>query len=355
MYPNCAAKRLDPQRTILAGFLEMEDIPLPVLSQQILDPEALTAAVRNANLQTCQLSGRPLPSMIARVMCEKVCLDFASLGPAMLFSGAMPQGCYTLIFVTECPQKGRSFNFATEHTDGYMGFFPPGGMVDAYTPEGYANATLTVPSAVFLAAVERSFPEIPERILSRGGGMRIGVAEQARLRGLLRAVTEGIEDRSGVLLGAAARRHLESDLLDAFLTALRSGSESLVPVPGPRVEGRLRRLKQARDYLTEHLHQPFELADLCGELTMSRRGVELLFRDCLGIGPNAFLRHQRLHGVRRALQNAPKAAGVVKQTAFAWGFWHMGHFAREYRSLFGESPVATLSRQAMWVSRFATD
>ena len=169
----------------------MEGMP-PLVTQQVLDPEALAAAIRNANFEPCQISVRPSPSRIARVMCETVCLDYATLGPAMLFSGAMPMDFYTLVFVTECPQKGRSFNFATEHTDGYMGFFPPGGMLDAYTPEGYANATLTVPSAVFLAAVERSFPEISGRILSHGGGMRIGVAEQARLRGLLRAVTEGM-------------------------------------------------------------------------------------------------------------------------------------------------------------------
>ena len=128
---------------------------MPVVSQQILDPEALAAAIRNANFQPCQLSVRPSPSMLARVMCQGVCLDFASLGPAMLFSGSMPQDCYSLVFVTECPENGHSFNFAVEHTAGYMGFFPPGGMLDAYTPEGYANATLTVPAALFLAAVER--------------------------------------------------------------------------------------------------------------------------------------------------------------------------------------------------------
>ena len=131
----------------------MEGGSPPVVSQQILDPEALATAVRSANLDICQLSRRPLPSMIGRVMCQRVCLDFASLGPAMALSGSMPQECYTLVFVTECPEKGRAFNFAAEHTDGYMGYFPPGEVLDAYTPEGYSNATLTVPADIFRAAV----------------------------------------------------------------------------------------------------------------------------------------------------------------------------------------------------------
>ena len=323
----------------------MEELPAPVVSQQILDPEALVAAVRNADFVPCQLSLRPSPSMIARVICQRVCLDFASLGPAMLFSGSMPQDCYTLVFVTECPGKGRSFNFAAEHTDGYMGFFPPGGMLDAYTPEGYANATLTVPAAVFLAAVERSFPEIPEGVLKRGAGMRIGMEEQARLRGLLSGVMVGIMDPAGPLAGDAARKHLERELLETFLAALRAGCGSLVPSPGRRVEARLRRLRQARDYVADHLHKPIRLEDLCGALGLSRRGVELLFQDSLGIGPSAFLRHQRLHGVRRTLLTNASAPGAVKESALAWGFWHMGHFSREYRALFGESPSMTLSRQ----------
>lgn len=321
----------------------MEGLP-PVISQQVLDPEALAAAIRNANFQPCQLSVRPSPSRLARVMCQSICLDFASLGPAMLFSGTMPKDVYTLVFVTECPEKGRSFNFAVEHNDGYMGFFPPGGMLDAYTPEGYANATLTVPSAVFLAAVERSFPEIPEGVLTRGAGMRIGAMEQARLRGLLSAVMAGIEDPAEPLAGDAARNHLEPDLLEAFLSALRDGCGSLVPSPGLRIEGRLRRLRQARDYVSGRLHLPVCVTDLCGELSLSRRGVELLFQASLGIGPGAFIRHQRLHGVRRALRAAAPVAGVVKESALQWGFWHMGHFSREYRSLFGESPSETLVR-----------
>ena len=316
----------------------------PIVSQQILDPEALATAVRSASLDICQLSRRPLPSRIGRVMCQRVCLDFAALGPAMALSGSMPQDCYTLVFVTECPEKGRAFNFATEHTDGYMGFFPPGAVLDAYTPEGYANATLTVPAVIFLAAVEHLYPEIPEGVLRRGACMRIGAAEQTRLRGLLSTVRAGMEDRAKPLAACEVRKPLEDALLDVFLTALRSGCGSVAPDPGGRVEGRLRRLRQARDYLADHVHQPVHLEDLCSVLGMSRRGVEVLFQDSLGIGPSAFLRHQRLHGVRRALLATTGSHGIVKETALQWGFWHMGHFSREYRALFGEKPSMTLAR-----------
>lgn len=321
----------------------MEEVP-QVVSHVILDPEALAEAIHHAAFLPCQLSARPSQSRLTRVICPEVCLDFVSLGPAMLFSGNMPWDCYTLVFVTDCEQKGRSFNFGIEHNDGYMGFFEPGGVVDAYTPPGYANATLTVPAAIFESAVARLYPEIPDKVIMHGGAMRIGTAEQSRLRELLKRVMEEVDDSSQPLADEAVRRQLGIDLLDVFLPALSSGCGSLVPPPGLRVAGRLTRIKQARDFLTDHLHEPLSLDALCGEIGMSRRGVELLFHDSMGIGPNAFLRHQRLHGARRAFQSAQQESGTVKQIALSWGFWHMGHFAQDYRQLFGETPSATISR-----------
>lgn len=320
--------------------------PPPVVSMRVLAPEALSEAIHNATFQPCQLSAGASPSRLARVTCPTVCLDFVSLGASLLFKGTMPEGGYTLVFVTECERLGRALNFGVEHHGGYMGFFPPGSVLDAYTPQGYANATLTVPTTVFESAVERMFPEMPVAVLKHGGGMRIDAPDCARLCGLLKPVMEGIDDPRRPLAGEIERSRLEGDLLDAFMLALRGGCESLIQPPGLRIAKKLSRLKQARDFIADHLHEPLPLATLCAELGMSRRGVEMLFKESLGIGPNAFLRHQRLHGARRTLRAAPREAGVVKQAALAWGFWHMGHFAREYRALFGESPSATLASPA---------
>lgn len=313
---------------------------IPFGSHEVLNPEELTVAIRRASLEPCQLSRGPSPSRMARLMCPSACLDFAELGPAMLFTGVMPMDCYTLVFVTRCPETARSFNFATEHCDGYMGFFPPGGQLDAYTPQGYSNATLTVPAAEFHRALEKWFPEIPTSILKNGSGMRIGMAEQDRLRILLAAVMDGITDAGSPFLGLVARREVEQSLLDAFLCALRCGHP--VPLPKCRIAGRLKNLRQARDFIKESAHEPIQLEDVCNALGMSPRGVEVLFRNSLGIGPNAFIRHQRLHGVRRALLAADSEAGVVKELALQWGFWHMGHFSKNYRTLFGECPTSTL-------------
>ncbi|MGL5018144.1 MAG: helix-turn-helix transcriptional regulator [Luteolibacter sp.] len=289
------------------------------------------------------MSAKPLPSRLARLTGAHACLDFVEMGPAMLFTGVMPVDCYTLVFVTDCPVKGHSFNFATEHLDGYMGFFPPGGLLDAYTPQGYANATLTVPVAQFHQALARWFPEIPDTLLKQGAGMRIGAVEQRRLRLLLTTVLQGIRDPASPFSDGWARREMEEMLLECFLIALGSGAGGLVPPPNSRVAGRLKHLREARDFIKSSAQGPIRLEDVSAALGMSARGVEVLFRSSMGVGPTAYIRHQRLHAARRALLMVKTAPGIIKETALQCGFWHMGHFSKNYRQIFGESPVETLA------------
>lgn len=62
-----------------------------------------------------------------------------------------------------------------------------------------------------------------------------------------------------------------------------------------------------------------------------------------GIGPKRYLHIRRLDGARRELRSAPPEARVA-EIAGDWGFWHMGHFAADYRNQFGELPSQTLRR-----------
>jgi AraC-like DNA-binding protein len=64
------------------------------------------------------------------------------------------------------------------------------------------------------------------------------------------------------------------------------------------------------------------------------------------MGPKRYLLLRRLQLARRALREAAHDATTVTEVATRYGFWHFGRFAGEYRSLFGESPSATLHRQS---------
>jgi hypothetical protein len=48
--------------------------------------------------------------------------------------------------------------------------------------------------------------------------------------------------------------------------------------------------------------------------------------------------------VRQALESAGPEPPLVKTVALDHGFWHLGHFACDYRDLFGETPSETVAR-----------
>lgn len=85
---------------------------------------------------------------------------------------------------------------------------------------------------------------------------------------------------------------------------------------------------------------PLSIAELCGQLGVSRRTVQYAFQHVLNLNPVAYLRAVRLNHVRRAL----RAGESVTAAATKWGFLHLGNFAQDYRAMFGELPSETTRR-----------
>jgi AraC-like DNA-binding protein len=316
----------------------------PITRLEVSNPEDFVSAVKSAIFEPCLLERGAMTSVLARVVCPRVTLDFVRLGSSFLFTGVTSKDCHTLMFVLDCPVRGRSFNFGIDHHDGYMALFPPGGNVDALTPSGYSNATLSVPSDVFLREVESMVPEIPDHVIENGLGFRLGRTVQKNLRNLLMEVTSAISDPTMPLAGLPAKVELERRLLDGFLGSLIDGIGDAGRRLSCRPAGSQKRLREARTLLEASVHQPLHLDALCRELRMSRRGLEILFRRSLGTSPGRYLQAQRLNGVRRALIAADPSSTMVKQVALDWGFVHMGHFGQNYRAFFGETALSTLER-----------
>jgi AraC family ethanolamine operon transcriptional activator len=110
-----------------------------------------------------------------------------------------------------------------------------------------------------------------------------------------------------------------------------------------RPPARIELVKQVQRWTEEHPLEPISLEALCREMYVGRRTLIQGFREHLGMGPMAYFKLQRLHGVRRGLLEAQPGSATISGLAASWGFLNAGHFARDYRRLFGELPSATLS------------
>jgi len=97
------------------------------------------------------------------------------------------------------------------------------------------------------------------------------------------------------------------------------------------------------DYIEEHLADGITVRDVADATQTSRRTLENAFRSQFDMSPKSFINEQRLILVRRELLRVTPGQ-KVSDAANAWGYWHMGQFARDYRKLFSELPSETLRR-----------
>jgi AraC family transcriptional regulator, ethanolamine operon transcriptional activator len=101
-------------------------------------------------------------------------------------------------------------------------------------------------------------------------------------------------------------------------------------------------VQASRNMVEEQLQQPPAVSEMCSHLGVSRRTLQNAFQRVLGISPLSYLRAIRLGAARNAL----KTASSVTDAATALGFWHFGHFAKDYQAMFGELPSQTHRRYA---------
>lgn len=168
--------------------------------------------------------------------------------------------------------------------------------------------------------------------------------QAASLRGFLLTVLTSLRATPELLRHPAMRKGLEQAIHGSLIAAITPGEEQARS--GTPCRARQLVVDRAREYMRQHIEEPITVADLCTELQVSRRTLQYSFQDILNLNPVSFLRAMRLNGVRRDLKRADPNAAHVADIAARWGFWHLSHFAADYRAMFGELPSDTLRQSS---------
>jgi AraC-like DNA-binding protein len=103
-------------------------------------------------------------------------------------------------------------------------------------------------------------------------------------------------------------------------------------------------VRRAEQFMEEHARDAIVLADLIDVAGVSTRALQMGFRRFRDTTPMAYLRSIRLELARVELTKAGREGGSVASIANAFGFGHLGRFARDYEARFGELPSHTLYR-----------
>lgn len=208
------------------------------------------------------------------------------------------------------------------------------------SPDGQDQCKIDVSKVVFqhYAALAHRY-DLDEDFLQRN----MVVPAMERFVPLRNYLHQLFQARAGQIFGQTpqAAALLEQDLMPLLIDALPPTRQTKAPCPYRRAD----LVSTAKAYIMANLDQPLTLAQICQAVCTSQRSLQYGFQDMLGMGPMAFVKVQRLHGVRRSLLYADPMPETVASIAQQWGFLSLGHFSRDYKNLFGESPSQTLQRR----------
>ncbi|MEL7034806.1 MAG: helix-turn-helix domain-containing protein [Cyanobacteria bacterium J06592_8] len=141
---------------------------------------------------------------------------------------------------------------------------------------------------------------------------------------------------------------MQSLIVDDFYPLLIStlGKKVRKKQQKPKIYRRYPLVKKAEEITRSDPDKPLTLKQLCSELGTSSSALSYGFQDLFGMSPMAYIKTQRLNGVRRTLKKADPKTTMVIGVAQQWGFWSNGHLARDYKQMFGELPSETLKQSS---------
>jgi AraC family ethanolamine operon transcriptional activator len=137
-------------------------------------------------------------------------------------------------------------------------------------------------------------------------------------------------------------QEIEQDVVSTLSLALTNPTQPERSARGRR--NRLHCLQRARDFIEANLHSPLGLETLAQATGTSQRTLGIAFREILNVTVVQYIKNRRLIAINRLFIDSEYTATSVSALARKYGFNHMGHFAGNYRALFGESPSETLDK-----------
>jgi AraC-like DNA-binding protein len=108
-------------------------------------------------------------------------------------------------------------------------------------------------------------------------------------------------------------------------------------------------VRAVEEFIEANWDKPIDIEAMVAVAKVSARSLFRQFRKDRGYSPADFAKRVRLKRAREILEESNEDGASVIQVALKCGFQSPGRFARDYRTLFGELPSATLQRAEKWL------
>jgi AraC family ethanolamine operon transcriptional activator len=174
----------------------------------------------------------------------------------------------------------------------------------------------------------------------QNNALRLHPTSLRPLRAFYEEITHVFNTQTSLLMQLQMQSLIMEDFLPLLINTFGKGIQKKERILKPFRRYSL--VKKAEEISKSYRDKPLTLQKLCQELQTSRTALSYGFEEVFGISPMAYIKIQRLNGVRRALMNTDPNIKTLMDVAQEWGFWNAAHFAKDYKEMFGELPSKTL-------------
>ncbi len=311
-----------------------------LLDRSFNDVDDLADEAKQWDLDFRQLKRGPFRGQLFQFGVGEVHVSDARFRRSLQQRGAPPAGMRTIAVPARPDLRLEWRGKAIDGT--CLMVFPEAGELSSISGPDFHVYTCTMPESLLAMAGDAlalgSITEVA------GGAEAISVAPTAiqRLRCMLSGVCDEIRENPDALAGTHVLAQITAELPKQLISSI---AQARGPCPDVTGRKRLFAIAKAEAFIERHAADGIDTRDICRAAEVSERTLRYAFVERFGIGPKEYLQAFRLLGVRRKLRAATPKATKVADVANAWGFWHIGQFAADYRERFGELPSETLRRR----------
>ena len=170
--------------------------------------------------------------------------------------------------------------------------------------------------------------------------MRLHPASLRSLRAFYQEITHAFNTQPSLLMQSQMQSLIMEDFLPLLINTFGKNAKKKQRTLKPFRRYSL--VKKTEEISKSYRDKPLTLQKLCEELGTSSTALCSGFEEIFGISPMAYIKIQRLNGVRYALMNSDPSTKTVLEVAQEWGVRNTACFVRNYKEMFGELPSKTL-------------
>jgi AraC family ethanolamine operon transcriptional activator len=315
-------------------FAQADQTALFRASSEDVDRQA--ELLRGWNQSYAQVSAGKFFGSVTEVALGPARIFSEHTGQALMQSGELPDDLIALGLPLSMP--GPAVFCGMQDDCDALHVFSGGGGFEFLSPGAMTMAGLVVSRAALTPLLDQGGQILLGEKFATAHLARVEAGAASATRDFVRGVLHMAESSPELLENRPIMATLASGLLSNVAALISAYGEAPAEKTAPARRWGV--VSRARDYALSRPDAPTGIAELCEATGVSRRTLQNCFQEVLGMSPAQFLRATRLNGVRRMLRTAPS----VTEAAAHWGFWHFGHFARDYCALFGELPSQTHRR-----------